>query len=529
IVTPSTTTAAADNAPPAERLPQPAVEGPLSVTVPLRADVVAEDITIHDDAGLISLAARDASMKDVLALIARTKGLNLVYATNVDDRLTLTLDRVTMEDALDSILSVSGYTWNWNKNIIHVSKVDAGTPLPPEIQGRQVRVFELDYASAIDVDQVIKGMLSPIGKSFVSQSSPTDNRRTKEIVVVEDLPAYLVRIEQYIVQVDQPPRQVLIQVHILEVDLEDECRHGVNFEQLAQIANTDLSIRTRGLANPIAPQAFFLQLSGGDLSGIVEALKSTTDAKTLASPRITAVNGQESRIQIGQQLGFRVTTATETTSLESVEFIDVGVVVRVTPHITRDGNVLMRIKPEVSTGQVNPDTGLPEEETTEVETDVFLADGQGVIIGGLIQEKDTNVQSKVPFLGDIKYAGALFQRRTVAKERSEVVVALIPHVFPLTPCEQQRMEFDGMRASQPLLHGALCRHPRPYEPQLADTFRNPVPVMPARRAAFRAAQCGDCQTAPCPPGSNSQSSCWPRIEHPNLALPPEAVLLPPTE
>ena len=123
----------------------------------------------------------------------------------------------------------------------------------------------------------------------------------------------------------------------------------------------------------------------------------------------------------------------------------------------------MHIKPEVSSGSVNPETGLPEAETTEVETDVLLYDGQGVVIGGLIQERDTNIQSKIPFLGDLPLVGALFQRRQVVKSRSEIVVVIIPHVLPLHPGPESRDRFDVNRAMQPLTAGAIHRYPRPYD------------------------------------------------------------------
>ena len=294
--------------------------------------------------------------------------------------------------------------------------------------------------------------------------------------MVDDLPAYVARIESYISQIDQPPRQVLIEVHILQIDLKDDLAHGVNFEALSKIANTNISIGTTGFANPAAPQAFFFETTGSNLLGLIEALQQTTDAKTLASPRILALNGQEARIQIGEQLGFRVTTTTETSTLESVEFLDVGVVLSITPRITRDGHVLMHVKPEVSNGSVNPETGLPEEETTEVETDVLLYDGHGMVIGGLIQERDENIQSKIPFLGDLPLVGALFQRRQVVKSRSEIVIVIIPHVLPFHPGPESRNRFDVHRTMQPLTTGAIHRYPRPYEPGRPDTFYNPRPI-----------------------------------------------------
>jgi hypothetical protein len=182
---------------------------------------------------------------------------------------------------------------------------------------------------------------------------------------------------------------------------------------VAKLGGLNLELNPVGFANPAATQAFFLQATAPNLTGLVECLKTTADAKTLASPLIRAVNGQESRLQVGEQLGFRVTTTTETSTLESVEFLNVGVVLSVIPQISRDGQVLMRIMPEVSSGDVNPDTGLPEEQTTELQTDVMLASGQGVVIGGLIKEND-NVQA-----GSISASATSSTSAAVQSERKE--------------------------------------------------------------------------------------------------------------
>ena len=131
------------------------------------------------------------------------------------------------------------------------------------------------------------------------------------------------------------------------------------------------------------------------------------------------------------------------------------------------------VKPKVSTGQVDAGTGLPSEDTTEVETDILLNNGQGMVIGGLIQESDTNTQSKIPWFGDLPYVGVLFQKRQVVKERSEIIVTLIPHVMPYSPMIAEREQGEFMRANDRLTYGPLHRNPRPYEPRLHDTFTNP--------------------------------------------------------
>ncbi len=464
----------ADGQPAADPLPSPDSPSPDQFRIPLSGGDPSSDIRVKNQGRGITLMARNAKLRDVVSRLAETEGINIVCGSDVDATISITLHNVALEEALDSIVSVAGYTWARDRNIIHITSVLNAVRLAPHVQGRQIKVFRLDYASAVDLDSAIKGMLSPVGNSYVMGSSPTDNRKATESIVVEDLPAYLPRIERYIAQMDQPPRQVLVEVHVLQVELKDDNRHGVNFRHLMKMADKDFKLQMAGFASATAPQAFFAEISGGNLTALLEALKSTTDAKTLASPRVLVLNGQLSRIQVGEKVGFRVTTVTETSTVESVDFLDVGVVLEVTPQISRDNHVLMQIKPKVSTGAINPDTGLPEEATSEFETAVLLRDGQGVVIGGLIQEKDSNVQSKLPHLGDVKWLGPLFQRREVEKARSEILFFLLPRVTPYPEHVQALADIDAARAQTPLLHGCLERVPRPWECRLPDAFDNSV-------------------------------------------------------
>ena len=463
----------------AESLPTPseavAPAGRTGFTIPLNDIGDRSAIKVSDDQGKISLAVRDAPLRHVLSMIADARHLNLVFASSTDVPVTATLDRVPLEQALDSLLSASGYTWALNGDVIYVTSVAAAESLPFNVQGRRLAVLDLDFASAIDVDQAVKGLLSPVGKSWVMETSSSDNRRTKDTIVVEDLNAYVSRIEQYVAEADQPPRQVMIEVHILEVDLDRDKRVGVDLQAVLRASGARIELMGAGLASANSTPSFILETTGGDLTPVIEALITTTDAKTLASPRVLAVNGQQSRINIGDRLGFRTTSTTQAgVTQENVNFLNVGVELLVTPRITRDGRVLMQVQPKVSDGTINTE-GLPEEATTEMRTDVLLSSGQGMIVGGLIQERDSTVISKTPLLGSIPYAGFFFQKRVLLKKRSEIIVALAPSILPYEPVAQARNDHEYMRATQPLVYGPLCRFPRPYEPRLADVMRDHPP------------------------------------------------------
>ncbi len=136
--------------------------------------------------------------------------------------------------------------------------------------------------------------------------------------------------------------------------------------------------------------------------------------------------------------------------------------------IDSHGSVLMEVTPSVSTGEINLITQLPEEETTEVDTAIMLPDGHGMLIGGLIQETDSDTQGKIPFVGDLWLVGRLFQQDHKARKRTEIVIALIPHIVPYGPGRQQKECAQFERATTPLTYGPLLQAPRPEEPKLPD-------------------------------------------------------------
>jgi type IV pilus assembly protein PilQ len=457
----------------AELLPAPRLQGRLPL-----AGGGPGDVKLSEKDGRITLVVRDAALSRVLAMLAQTQHLNIVASNDIDVVISITLRDVPLEEALTAILSVANYTWVKQNNIILITSLTNATNLPADVQGRQIQVFELDFASAEVVAASVTNFLSPIGKVTTSQSDPADNRMTQERVVVEDLPDSLARIAAFICQVDRPPRQVLIEAHVLQVTLDDTCRCGVNFDQLLRISGADLNFSTTGFAAANAPQAFLATLKGGDLGGVIEALQRTNDTKTLGSPKLLVLNEQMAEFQVGERLGYRTTTTTETSTMESVQFLDVGVVLTVTPRITRDGRVLMHVSPKVSDGDVTND--LPNEKTTELHTDVILEDGQGMIIGGLIKEEDSVDQQKVPYLGDVKGVGWLFRRSEIKKNRAEIIIALVPRVQPYDTEYQAFEQGELVRAGVPLFHGPLKRTDRPWDPILPDGKRVYKPLIPKK-------------------------------------------------
>ncbi len=422
--------------------------------------------------GMVTLSVRDTPLLSVMSLIAQQQGLSIVVSSELNMPITLTLQPTTLPDALDALMAVSGCNWTQKNNIIYVTAVKKDGLENFFAQGRTVRTFNLSYIAATDAEKVITGLLSPAGKVFSRQTDPKDKRKTLEQLVVEDVASYVDRIGDYLAEADRPPQQVIVEVRLLQVKLENDVRHGLNFDTIARISGADLKAGTQSLATAVGAGATFT-IDGTDFNSFLDCLASTNDAKTLAAPKVLMINGQEAKIQIGRRLGYNVTTTTETSSLQDVRFLEVGVVLTVTPQISFDGQILLKVHPKVSSGDINPNTNLPEEETTEVDTAIMVADGNGVIIGGLIQESDNERQSKIPILGDVWLVGRLFQRRVVERERSEVVVALLPRIVPIGYCPSPSDVYDLQRVVDPIVTPALQSAPR-MEPKLPDSLHRPT-------------------------------------------------------
>ena len=127
-----------------------------------KSDPEAE-VVVKDDNGLISLMVRDASLRQVVAMVAETQKLNIVFAAPADIGITAAFEKIPWQQALDSLLTATGHSWTNNNGIIYISSLDTAGMMPPGLAGQHTRIFELDFASAVDVDLTIKGLLSPAG------------------------------------------------------------------------------------------------------------------------------------------------------------------------------------------------------------------------------------------------------------------------------------------------------------------------------------------------------------------------------
>jgi type IV pilus assembly protein PilQ len=385
-----------------------------------------DDISFLDDRS-ISIHVDNADLASVLRFVSEAGNINIVAGKDATGSVSVHLDDVPLSKALDAILGISGLTYYSVGNIVFVTSEQNRGNLPATVQDFEVRTFNLNNIDPGEVIATLEEMIAPNGKVWVNPANK---------FVVKAPPATMALVEKLLDQLDIAPRQVRIKVKFVNVRRDDNLEIGVGFDSLP-FSQFGIETATNGFATPLLsgdgdgavtlPTGFFAGTFQSDFGIFLEALDEVSDVEVIASPEILALDGEQAKIQVGDRLGFRVTTTTETSSLESVEFLEVGTVLEVTPRISDDGFVRLDIHPKVSTGSIDS-TGLPTESTTEVTTMMNVRHGESVIIGGLLNASRQRVKSQVPFLGDLPWVGKLFGKSRWLDDRSEVVVLITPYI-----------------------------------------------------------------------------------------------------
>ncbi len=297
----------------------------------------------------------------------------------------------------------------------------------------ETEVFELGYAKAEDISSKVSEVLTPaIG------SMKFDERSNK--VVISDTAQALEKIRKIINAFDEKDQQVLIEAKIIQITLSDEHKMGVDWEGIIRdFHSLDLTSNFDVLTSSDKSGRLSIgTVASDDYTALIEALDTVGTTNILSSPRIAAINNKEAKILVGSTEPYVTTTTTTpssgpTTTAESVNFIDVGVKLYVTPTIHDDGFVTMKIKPEVSSVTSNLTTSnnntIPVVETSEAETTVMVKNGVSIVIGGLIKDEKIKSTRKVPFLGDIPVMGFAFRNQDDETTKTEIVIFLTPTII----------------------------------------------------------------------------------------------------
>jgi general secretion pathway protein D len=268
------------------------------------------------------------------------------------------------------------------------------------------------------------------------------DQATNALVIRTEPPNYPV-LRETIEQLDVRPPQVLLEVQVAEVTLDEATQYGINWFTYTQNDAGDRQGTARFGNQAFADSALtgvqdFLvravRLGDVDVRAVIRALASDADVNVLSTPHVVAMNNEQARILVGSQVPFTQSTRTglDVVVDQSVQYRDVGIQLTVIPTINEDGYVTFRMLQEVSslTAQnVDAALGASVISTREAETSAVVRNGQTVVIGGLIDELDEEVESGVPILKDVPILGYLFKSRQTRRVRTELAIFVTPYVI----------------------------------------------------------------------------------------------------
>jgi general secretion pathway protein D len=277
-----------------------------------------------------------------------------------------------------------------------------------------------------------------LNNTMVGDAMISVDPETRQLIIVTDENTNL-QIKEVIDNLDRPKPQVLIKVVFVQVTHNDDLDFGVEgqYTRTSQNGNVNSGGTDLGLA---AAQALagggFYSFVGQDVELLVRALQVIGKTEVLSRPSILARNNQQATIIVGQEVPFITNSRFDQNGnqINTIQYQDVGIILRVTPFITSDGLVEMIVTPEISalnrsqTVQVQEGVEQPVIDKRSADTVVVTPSGRTVVIGGLIEKQKTDRVRKVPVLGDIPLIGYAFKRTIKVDQRTELLIFLTPNV-----------------------------------------------------------------------------------------------------
>jgi len=431
------------------------------------------------DQDTVDIAVKNEDIESVLEMLQLESERNIVLSKNVTGKVSATIKNATFEEALEAILYPNGWNYVVQGNFIYVFTQEEYAQRQKALLKREYKVVRLNYLNAEDAKSFVTMLLSKDGgeiqvntpsKEFtISDKVPAgkDDFALSATLVIYDYPENIEAVQVLLTQLDTKPSQVLIEATILQCSLNEANAFGVDFSLIADMDFTDFiniggplsaannlirggtgaanqgftppdnqgTAITSNPGNTTGPGTFKAGIVTGDVSIFVRMLDQVTDTVVLSNPKVLALNRMPAHVLVGTRVGYLSTTATDTSTTQTVEFLDTGTQLYVRPFVSDDGNIRMELKPQVSIANIRnvTDAGgaavtIPDEITQELTTNVNIRDGQTIVLGGLFSENSTFTRRQVPFLGDIPVVGAAFRGHDDATVRSEIIFMITPSI-----------------------------------------------------------------------------------------------------
>lgn len=301
----------------------------------------------------------------------------------------------------------------------------SGTPLQPAMQ--QNGPLAVDQRSQ---PQAAKTDLGQDAKFRIAVDE------SKNALLIEATPVDYRRIMKLIRNLDMMPKQVLIEVTIAEISLNDELQFGVRwFLQGKGGSSATFTDDAGGSVASVFP-GFSYALTAANVAATLNTLNQITAVNVLSSPSLTVMDNHEAYLQIGDEVPITTQSAVSVETagapvINSITYKDTGIILEIMPHINASGRVLLDLQQEVSSVVPTTSSGIdsPTIQQRRIKTSVVVNNGQGLVLGGLIQHQNNNTQNQVPVLGSIPIIGTAFRNRDNTIGKTELMIFITPRVM----------------------------------------------------------------------------------------------------
>lgn len=417
------------------------------LSLSLMAMNVRADSGEHED--LLTINFDDVPLADALQFVADELGLNLVLSGDINGMVTIHIEQLTPEQALDMLLFGRELAFRLRGGVLAVGSAGLLAEQDDQLRLRQssleslqTRYMQLNYVDGEDLLQLLSGS-NAVSGLLSAQGSAQVDRRTNTLIV-RDSNTSLRAIAELLAVIDVPVRQVLIEARIVSATLDSGRELGVRWGLMASAQ--------RAVAEDL-PSGNMLSLSTdhqlASLASVVSAhdhrvldleiaaLERAGEAELIARPRVTTQDNMPALIQSGVRIPYQA-QAGGTAGGSITEFVDAVLALDVTPLITADGRIIMRLnirQDSVATGSGD----VPAINTNTISTSVLVNSGETLVLGGIFREESTRADALTPGLGRLPVLGGLFRRQTNSRHRTELLIFITPEIVTESDVQAHNM------------------------------------------------------------------------------------------
>ena len=373
----------------------------------------------------LSLNFQDIEVRTVLQVLADFSGVNLVASDAVQGKVTLRLQDVPWDQALDLVLRSKGLEQRRDGNVLLVAPI---AELAGSAQSRR-ELIPIHHAKATDIAELFHTLMAH-DAGGASHGALSVDERTNTLVASQS-PERLEELRRLIGELDVPVRQVMIEARIVEANIDFEKSLGVRWGGEVQLGKglslgggdtfVDLGVdRAASIGFGLVRNSVLLDLE-------LSAMERTGNGEIISQPKVVTADKETARILKGTEVPYQETSGSGATS---VTFREASLSLEVTPQITPDNQVIMAVKvTKDEPDYLNALDHVPAIRKNEVNAKVRINDGETIVIGGVYSTVQSKVVDKVPFFGDVPYVGRLFRRDVLQEKKSELLVFLTPRIM----------------------------------------------------------------------------------------------------